>query len=93
MTIRDVVLEELAAQLGCPVDEIEDTSSIRDDLGADSLDELELLMTYEERFGIEIPEEAVEALVTVGEGVAWLEAHGATVMPTPVHGWRGTDGK
>jgi acyl carrier protein len=86
-SLRDTLVEVLADQTNCPPEEIEDTSSIVEDLGADSLDQLELLMTCEERFGVEIPEEMAEEWVTVGQALAWLETHGAQVMPTPVKGW------
>jgi len=87
VTVRDVLVHELSEQLGCPVAEVEDTSTLVDDLGADSLDLVELLMTAEERFGVEIPDEVGEAWKTVGEALAWLEANGATVQPEPQGGW------
>lgn len=86
-TIRTVLTEILSEHLDIDADAIEDGNSIRDDLGADSLDEIELLMECEQRFGIEIPDDTAGEWRTVGEAVAWLEAHGATVLPEPETGW------
>lgn len=60
-SVRQTLTEILAAQLDVPIEDIEDGNSIADDLGADSLDEIELLMECEQRFGIEIPDETARS--------------------------------
>lgn len=65
----------LAKQLRVDADKILITSRVKDDLGADSLDVLQLLMTIEEEYGITIPDEALAAFATVGDIVAYLDAH------------------
>ena len=67
--IRDVVSE----QLDVKPEEIEAQSSFIDDLGADSLDTVELIMALEERFGIEIPDEDAEKMQTVSDVVKYIE--------------------
>ena len=62
-------------QLGVKEDEISIDSSFVDDLGADSLDTVELVMALEEEFGCEIPDEDAEKITTVKEAVAYLNAH------------------
>jgi acyl carrier protein len=86
-SIREALSEILSEHLDVEVEDIEDGNSIRDDLGADSLDEVELLMECEQRFGIEIPDDTAGEWGTVGQAVAWLEGHGATVLPEPETGW------
>jgi len=68
--VRDIVAE----QLGIEADEITADSSFTDDLGADSLDLVELIMAFEEEFGGEITDEQSKAMVTVGDVVAHLDA-------------------
>ncbi len=63
----------IAEQLGAKVEEVTDTASFVDDLGADSLDTVELVMALEEEFGIEIPDEDAEKMTNVGEAVRYLE--------------------
>ena len=65
----------LAKQLNVDEESISVSSKIKEDLGADSLDILELLMTLEEEEGITIPDEKLAAFVTVGDIVGYLEAH------------------
>lgn len=65
----------LAKQLRVDADKILITSRVKDDLGADSLDVLQLLMTIEEEYGITIPDEALASFATVGDIVAYLDAH------------------
>ena len=57
----------IAEQLGVKIEEVTDTASFVDDLGADSLDTVELVMALEEEFGIEIPDEDAEKMTNVGE--------------------------
>lgn len=64
----------LAKQLRIPEDQIELTSKIKDDLGADSIAILQLLMTIEEDYGIVIPDEKLATFDTVGDVVAYLDS-------------------
>ncbi len=66
MTI-DKVKEIISAQINKPVDEIKDDSKIVEDLGADSLDIVEMLMTLEEEFGITIPDEETTKMKTIAD--------------------------
>ena len=63
----------IAEQLGVKVEEVTDTASFVDDLGADSLDTVELVMALEEEFGIEIPDEDAEKMTNVGEALRYVE--------------------
>lgn len=63
----------IAEQLGVKVEEVTDQASFVDDLGADSLDTVELVMALEEEFGIEIPDEDAEKMKSVGEAVRYIE--------------------
>lgn len=72
MTI-DKVKELLAAQLNIPQDKINDDSKLVEDLGADSLDMVEMLMTLEDEFGISISDEDALKLKTVSDIVAYIE--------------------
>ena len=74
------MLEKLAAvireQLNLEAVEITEKSNFKDDLGADSLDLFELVMSLEEEFGVEIPSEDLEKIATVGDVVNYLKEHG-----------------
>lgn len=67
--VRDIVIE----QLGVEADEVTLESTFIDDLGADSLDIVELIMAFEEEFGIEIPDEAAEKIKTVQDVVTYID--------------------
>ena len=67
------VNEIIAEQLGVKKEEIKGESSFVDDLGADSLDTVEVVMALEEEFGIEIPDEDADKMSTVGEAVKYIE--------------------
>ncbi len=67
--VRDIVVE----QLGVEADEVTIDSTFIDDLGADSLDIVELIMAFEEEFGIEIPDEAAEKIKTVQDVVNYID--------------------
>ncbi|MGQ9700131.1 MAG: acyl carrier protein [Candidatus Bipolaricaulaceae bacterium] len=67
------VKEIIAEQLMVDLEEITEDSTFVGDLGADSLDRVELIMEFEEEFGIEIPDEDAEKITTVGEAIAYLE--------------------
>ena len=69
--IKDVVAE----QLNVEPDEIHEDSSFVDDLGADSLDLVELVMALEDNFDMKIPDEDVEAIKTVGDAQTYIESH------------------
>ena len=63
----------IAEQLGVKKEEIKPESSFVDDLGADSLDTVEVVMALEEEFGIEIPDEDADKMVTVGEAIKYID--------------------
>ena len=67
--------EMIAEQLNCEESSITETTSFKDDLGADSLDVVDLVMTLEDEFDIEIPDEDIEGIRTVGELARYLEEH------------------
>lgn len=67
--VKDIIVD----QLGVDEKEVTSTSSFSDDLGADSLDVVELVMALEEEFNIEIPDEEAEKISTVGEAVNYIE--------------------
>jgi len=73
--IEQAVKKIIAEQLGVNEAEIKNESSFVDDLGADSLDTVELVMAFEEEFGIEIPDEDAEKITRVKEAVEYIEAH------------------
>jgi len=68
----------IAEQLGVKKEEVTDTAKFIDDLGADSLDTVELVMALEEEFGIEIPDEDAEKMTNVGEAIKYIEEKTAT---------------
>ena len=72
MELEQRVSEIVVEQLGVSRDDIDAESSFTDDLGADSLDLVELVMAMEEEFGVEIPEDDSEKLQTFGDVVAYL---------------------
>jgi len=71
--IEEKVKEIIAEQLGVKKEEIKPESSFVDDLGADSLDTVEIVMALEEEFGIDIPDEDAEKISTVGEAIQYIE--------------------
>ena len=71
-TIEDRVIEVVCEQLSTSKDNVTLQTSFINDLGADSLDTVELVMEFEERFGIEIPDEAAEKIQTVGDAVEYI---------------------
>ena len=62
-------------QLGVSESEVTDAASFVDDLGADSLDTIELVMAFEEAFGLEIPDEDAEKIKTVRNAIDYVESH------------------
>src|SRR6201992_2068803 len=76
LTMSDVaerVKKIVVEHLGVEADKVTDNASFIDDLGADSLDTVELVMAFEEEFGGEIPDDAAETILTVGDAVKFLE--------------------
>jgi len=70
---QDKIRQIIADQLGVKKEEVTDNAKFVDDLGADSLDTVELVMALEEEFGIEIPDEDAEKLATVGDALRYIE--------------------
>ncbi len=75
MSVEKKVKEIVAEQLGRDVNEVTNEASFIDDLGADSLDIVELVMAMEEEFGIEIPDEEAEKIKTVKDVIEYIKAH------------------
>ncbi len=73
-TIDKRVKEMIVENLGLDPDKVTNESSFVEDLGADSLDTVELVMAFEEEFSIEIPDDDAEKLTTVGRAVDYLES-------------------
>ena len=74
-TIAERVKKIVVEHLGVEPEKVTDTASFIDDLGADSLDTVELVMAFEEEFGIEIPDEDAEKITRVREAVEYIESH------------------
>lgn len=74
-TVFDRVKGIVVEQLGADEEQVTSEASFVDDLGADSLDVVELVMALEEEFEMEIPDEDAEKIVTVGEAVKYIEQH------------------
>ena len=73
--VKDIIVE----QLGVEEDEVSPEASFIDDLGADSLDTVELVMAFEEEFNIEIPDEDAEGISTVQEAIDYIKANAKEV--------------
>ncbi len=67
--VKKIVVEHL----GVEADKVSPEASFIDDLGADSLDTVELVMAFEEEFGVEIPDDAAETIQTVGDAIKFLD--------------------
>ena len=74
-SVEDQVRAIIAEQLGVKADEINNDASFVDDLGADSLDTVELVMALEEEFETEIPDEDAEKITTVQHAIDYVNAH------------------
>lgn len=75
-SVQDRVKEIIVEQLGVNPDQVSAEAKFIEDLGADSLDTVELVMAFEEEFGAEIPDEDAEKLQTVGDVVKYIEERG-----------------
>ena len=73
--VEQKVKQIIVEQLGVDENEVTATASFVDDLGADSLDVVELVMAFEEAFGIEIPDEDAEKIATVKDAVEYIQKH------------------
>ncbi|NQU95532.1 MAG: acyl carrier protein [Candidatus Omnitrophica bacterium] len=71
--IAEKVKSVIAEQLGVKPEEVTEQAKFVDDLGADSLDTVELVMALEEEYGVEIPDEDAEKLTTVGEAIKYID--------------------
>ena len=69
--VKDIIVEEL----GVEREKLTDDASFMEDLGADSLDTVEIIMAIEEAFGLEIPESEQEKIRTVGDAITYIEKH------------------
>ena len=76
MALADKVKDIIVEQLGVNKDQVVAEASFIEDLGADSLDTVELVMAFEEEFGAEIPDEDAEKLTTVGAVIKYLQEKG-----------------
>lgn len=76
MALEDKVKSIIAEQLGVNIEQVTPEASFIEDLGADSLDTVELVMAFEEEFGAEIPDEDAEKLTTVGGVISYLSEKG-----------------
>jgi acyl carrier protein len=71
--VKKIVVEHL----GVEADKVTEDASFIDDLGADSLDTVELVMAFEEEFGVEIPDDAAEKILTVKDAISFIDENGA----------------
>jgi acyl carrier protein len=74
MAVPEKVKSIIAEQLGVKIEEVKPEASFIDDLGADSLDTVELIMALEEEFNIEIPDEDAEKMTKVGDAIKYIES-------------------
>lgn len=75
--IREIIADETGAEL----DQVTREAGLVTDLGADSIEKIEIVMRLEEEFSVEIPDEAAESIHTVGDALDWLETHVETQTP------------
>jgi len=75
MGVAEKVKKMIVEQLGVAEGEVTEQAKFIDDLGADSLDIVELIMALEDEYGIEIPDEDAEKIVTVGDAIRYIEEH------------------
>jgi acyl carrier protein len=75
MSVEERVKEIIVEQLGVEASQVTERAKFVDDLGADSLDTVELVMALEEEFSIEIPDEEAEKIVSVGDAISYITEH------------------
>ncbi len=75
--VADRVKKIVVEHLGVEADKVTEDASFIDDLGADSLDTVELVMAFEEEFSVEIPDDAAEKILTVKDAIGFIETHHA----------------
>lgn len=73
-TIQERVVKIVVDQLGVSEDQVKPEAKFIEDLGADSLDQVELVMAFEEEFGSDIPDEEAEKLTSVGDAIKYIES-------------------
>ena len=83
--VKDIIVE----QLGVKPDQVTPEAKFIEDLGADSLDTVELVMALEEEFGIEVPDEQAEKLLSVGDVIKYIEEHQEIVATSVASGQLG----
>jgi acyl carrier protein len=76
MSLEKKVRELIADRLKLDIEQVQSSSKFIEDLGADSLDIVEMIMQMEEEFGITIPDEDAEKIKTVGDAITYLKSHG-----------------
>ncbi len=75
MSVSDKVFDIVAERMGVKKDDITEATSFTTDLGADSLDVVELVMEFEEQFDLNIPDEDAEKIETIGDAIKYIEEH------------------
>ena len=75
--VADRVKKIVVNHLGVEPEKVTEGASFIDDLGADSLDTVEIVMAFEEEFGVEIPDDSAETILTVGDAISFLEKNAA----------------
>jgi acyl carrier protein len=86
--IADRVKKIVVEHLGVEPEKVTENANFIDDLGADSLDTVELVMAFEEEFNVEIPDDAAETIVTVGDAIKFLSKSAAWAMRPAGRPWR-----
>ena len=74
LTTQERIVEIVTREMGVDADEVTPNASFQDDLGADSLDVVEMIMAIEDAFGIDIPDEEGMEIATVGQAIAYVES-------------------
>jgi len=74
-SVRDRVIEIICEQMGQSKDKVSEETSFINDLGADSLDTVELVMELEDEFDLSIPDDAAEKIKTVGDAISYIDEH------------------
>ena len=75
MSVEDKVYDIVAQRMGVKREEIKPETSFINDLGADSLDQVELIMEFEDKFDLNIPDEDAEKIETIGDAIKYIEEH------------------